>query len=163
MRAILLASLLFVVALSLRIPFSLEYKGSCTGNSVYQCTGKAQSEHIDTLISAHGNPSTVIQRSFGSLSVWTCNGTVAADGTMKEDGSVTFGIHTNHEDHSFTYSGAGGYDSTSGCSSVFLKIIAGQGTLDGALGRVGQSSCPDPDDSTKFIAWVSGYIVVPDN
>jgi len=146
------------------MPYTLQYKGTCNSTSgAYNCTGKATSEGIDTVIKAHGNPDSKVNKKVGSLSVWTSTGTENDSGDITESGSFTFGVHSNHESHSFTYISKGNEEFATSCQSAAGAITGGKGTLQGASGRLTWACCTDADDDTKFDCWVSGYIIVPDS
>jgi len=95
--------------------------------------------------------------------VWNAIGTVRADGGVVEVGTVTFGVHSTHEDHSFTYAAKGSEEPATQCGASAGTITMGKGTLQGATGPLHSASCTDPDDNTRWRGWLSGYIIVPNN
>lgn len=141
------------------LPFTLEYSGSFKGSSVYNFTAKATTQKIETLIKPHGNPESKVHRHVGALSVWSGQGVIGPDGSIMETGQVTFGIHNNHEDNSFTYTARGSQDFDTASAAVAATITGGSGTLQGAKGKVTCAIYYNPDNT--FHGWLSGYIIVP--
>jgi len=144
------------------ISFTLQYQGECIGNTSYNCSLKATSEGIDTLIRAHGNPDSAVFHLVGSLSVLNATGTTDANGDLQENGQITFGIHSTHEQHTITYVLIGNSEDATGCDGGAATINGGSGTLQGAAGKLSLSCCAiNPNEQTVVECWVSGYIVLP--
>jgi len=153
---------LFYLCNAVTLPYTLEYRGEYGGDaSNINGTAKAQTEHINSLISAHGNPTTDVSRAIGSISLWYFNETVDANNDVTHEGYFTFGVHTNHEDHTISYKGFGSFDNSTSCCSLAMTITGGDGTLSNATGKITAAFCNDDTDPTQFSGWVSGYIVLP--
>jgi len=148
---------------TVQLPFTLEYKGICSSLSpIYDCTARAQSETISTVIQAHGNPLTSLKYAIGSISTWTMNGTISENGTVEERGTFTYGIHTTHETHTISYKSQGQFDiNNSVCGAGWILVTDGTGTLAAAKGYLSQSRCFE-EDGVSFTAWVSGFIILSD-
>jgi len=159
--SLVLPLLWFSLVFSLRHSFTLEYRGICaTVSPRYDCSASAQSETISSVIQPHGNPETSVRRAIGAISLWLANGTIAADNTKREKGTVSFGIHSTHESHTLSYEGTGVVKPT-GCSTMWIDITGGSGTLTGATGSLATASCIE-DDGVTFVAWLSGFILLDD-
>ena len=114
------------------------YEGSCQVDKnagTYSCRGKGQSADFVTRITASGEVHMSLHKLQGSISVWTCNGTIDGN-TVTQQGTFSFGIHNTHGDHTLSYSGTGVADTEDEFYSVAGTVHGGKGAWAGASGVV---------------------------
>lgn len=100
-------SLLFALCISsfyaLKVDFVLHYDVVCQTlpNNGFNCTGKAGSEDIKTLITGKGDVSTTIKKLKGSISNYDA---IKLNDHKSEMGTLSFGVHQTAKDHTLRFS-----------------------------------------------------------
>jgi hypothetical protein len=86
-----------------KVDFVLHYEVICLvlPNNGFNCTGKAGSQDIKTMISGKGDVSEVVHKLKGSISTYDA---VKLNDHKSEIGTLSFGVHQTAADHTLRFS-----------------------------------------------------------
>jgi len=166
---LLLFPLLFAYSFALStFQYALRYDLTClTQNNSYACTGKSQSMEITSNIDGKGNVKTTIKKLIGSISQWDLHGVF--DSKTKEGtevGTVSFGVHTTHQDNKISYMGKvisvdpEAKDPKKVDYAGWMKVTGGTGSMKGAIGGASHS-CTYEHDFGKVRCYQVGTVTLP--
>jgi len=145
LRALFILAILGLVVAK-PVDFVLPYEGKCTSTtSTYECRLISSSFLIDTQVLANGGVRTDFRKLTGTISELYIAGTFDTTKNppeMKEQGNITFGIHSTRLNHVLNYEGGGKYSPECKnvprimCGATVNFVYGGIGVFQGASGYV---------------------------